>query len=365
MIEQQVMRTAIQKVATGPEYSKDLTEKEAYAAMKVVLAGEADPVQAAVLLIALRMKRETLDEFTGSLQALREVTYEVVADVEELLDVCDPYDGFTRGLLVSPFLPAVLAACDVPTVSHGLSSTGPKFGATHHSVLREAGIDVALSPEQAAERISDGAIGWAYVDQQQFCPSLSGLADLRRRIVKRPIITTIETLSGPVRAKGKTHMMSGYVHKAYPPIYAHLARASGFDSAAMVRGVEGGMTPSLKQPAKLWSYHDLGAETDMDMNPVDLGIDQTSRGVPIPKEISAVKASDNIATTIDVQQASKAAAKVGLDALTGQLGAARDSLTYAAAIALYHLKRVETLAAGADQARSVLDSGAALERFRK
>lgn len=160
-------------------------------------------------------------------------------------------------------------------------------------------------------------------------------------------------------------MMSGYVHKAYPPIYAHLARASGFDSAAMVRGVEGGMTPSLKQPAKLWSYHDLGAETDMDMNPVDLGIDQTSRGVPIPKEISAVKASDNIATTIDVQQASKAAAKVGLDALTGQLGAARDSLTYAAAIALYHLKRVETLAAGADQARSVLDSGAALERFRK
>ncbi|HHJ20871.1 MAG TPA: anthranilate phosphoribosyltransferase [Gammaproteobacteria bacterium] len=363
MSDQQIMRTAIQKVATGPEYSKDLTLDEAHAAMKVVLSGQADPVQAAVLLIALRMKRETLDEFTGALRALREVTLEVVADVAELLDVCDPYDGFTRGLLVSPFLPAVLAACGVPTVSHGLASTGPKFGATHHSVLREAGIDVSLSPEQAAARVADGAIGWAYVDQQQFCPSLSGLADLRRRIVKRPIITTIETLSGPIRAKGKTHMMSGYVHKAYPPIYAHLAREAGFDSAAIVRGVEGGMTPSLKQPAKLWSYHDFGAETDLDMNPVALGIQQESRGVPVPEQISAVKASDNIATTIDVQQASKAAAEAGFSALKGQAGAARDSLTYAAAIALFHLKKVDSLAAGADQARSVLDSGAALERF--
>eukprot|EP00494_Astrolonche_serrata_P017896 UN18086 len=53
------MRTCIQKVATGPEYSKDLSFEEARDAMATILDGSADPVQAAVYLIALRMKRET------------------------------------------------------------------------------------------------------------------------------------------------------------------------------------------------------------------------------------------------------------------------------------------------------------------
>ncbi|HGG59890.1 MAG TPA: anthranilate phosphoribosyltransferase, partial [Gammaproteobacteria bacterium] len=83
MSDEQIMRAAIQKVATGPEYSKDLSLDEARDAMRVVLSGRADPVQAGVLLIALRMKRETLDEFTGALQALREVTLEATAEVDE------------------------------------------------------------------------------------------------------------------------------------------------------------------------------------------------------------------------------------------------------------------------------------------
>ena len=51
------MHNCIQPVATGPEYSKNLSFEEAKAGMELILRGEADPVQAAVYLIALRMKR--------------------------------------------------------------------------------------------------------------------------------------------------------------------------------------------------------------------------------------------------------------------------------------------------------------------
>ncbi|WP_308873702.1 hypothetical protein [Thiothrix subterranea] len=56
------MRQCIQKVATGPEYSKDLSYEDAYYAMRHILSGDADPVQVAVYFIALRMKRETDEE---------------------------------------------------------------------------------------------------------------------------------------------------------------------------------------------------------------------------------------------------------------------------------------------------------------
>ena len=59
--------------------------------MEYVLQDAADPVQAAVFFIALRMKRETMDEFKGILQALKEQTDIVEAPVDELVDIADPY----------------------------------------------------------------------------------------------------------------------------------------------------------------------------------------------------------------------------------------------------------------------------------
>ncbi|MGD2112908.1 MAG: anthranilate phosphoribosyltransferase, partial [Gammaproteobacteria bacterium] len=194
-----LMHGCIRKVATGPEFSKNLPFGEAHAAMRHILEGKADPVQAAVLLIALRMKRETEEENTGILQAVLDTMNPVTAAVEEVVDVADPYDGYTRGLPVSPFLPAVFAACGLPSVSHGLEAVGPKFGITHRQVLRAAGIDVDLDPQQAATRIADPAIGWSYVDQQHSSPRLHDLIPLRTRMVKRPALTTVENLTGPVR----------------------------------------------------------------------------------------------------------------------------------------------------------------------
>jgi len=359
-----VLRGCIQKVATGPEYSKNLPFAEAHAAMRHILAGNSDPVQAAVLLIALRMKRETDEENAGVLQAILDTMNTVTAAVDEVIDVADPYDGYTRGLPVSPFLPAVFAACGRPAVSHGLEAVGPKYGVTHRKVLRAAGIDVDLDGQQAAVRIADPAIGWAYVDQQVTAPRLHDLIPLRTRIVKRPVLTTVEVLTGPVRGTVRTHLLTGYVHKAYPPVYARLARQAGFASAAIVRGVEGGVIPSLKQPATVFCYHDGGAEYPLEVEPETIGIVQPTRAVPLPGDIApAAPADDATATAIDCAAAAQAAADAGLAALQGAPGPARDSLIYGAAIMLYHLRLHASLQDAAAAVAAALDSGAALAHF--
>ncbi len=357
------MREAIQKVATGPEYSKDLSQAQAHAAMRYILSEDADPVQAAVFFIALRMKRETDEENKGVLQAIQEASRQHQVAVDDLIDVADPYDGHSRGLPVSAFIAPVLAACGLPAYCHGLESVGPKYGITHRKVLRAAGVNVDLSLEQASAAIADAEVGWAYLDQKVFAPQLHDLIPLRSRIIKRQVLTTVEVLVNPLRARKQTHILTGYVHKAYPPIYASLARYAGYDSAMIVRGVEGGVIPSLQQPARLYYYHDRAEEQSMELNPQELGIQQDTRAVPLPKDLPAASAVDEIATPFDIEAAAQAAAQAGLAALKGQTGPARDALTYAAAICMHHLGRENTLADAADAVRKVLDTGKALAHF--
>jgi Anthranilate phosphoribosyltransferase len=358
-----VMRSYIQKIATGPEYSKDLSFEEARTGMRLILEGKVHPVQAGVFLIALRMKRETDDENRGALQAILDVMRTTVASVNDLVDVADPFDGFIRGLPASPFLPPVLAACGLPAVSHGLERVGPKYGVTHRQVLCAAGVDVECSLEEAARRIGDAAVGWSYVDQKSYCPSLHRLVDLRALIVKRPCITTVEVVVGPIRGRHKTHLMTGYVHKAYPAIYALLARHSGFDSALIVRGVEGGVIPSLQQPAKVFFYQNRGEERHRVVEPGSIGIAQLSRAVPLPDDLPKAKDQDDMRASLYTSALAKAAAEAGIAALKGNPGPTRDSLVYAGALCLQHLERFDSLSAAANAVRRVLDSGKALARL--
>lgn len=356
-----LMRSIIQRIATGPELSKNITREEARAAMRLVLEGQVDPVQAGVFLIALRMKRETDDENLGVLDAVRDVTTRATADVDDVMDVADPYDGYSRALPAAPFLPAVLAACGLSAVSHGVARMGPKYGVTHRQVLRAAGAAVDLSVADAAARLADPRIGWTYVDQQMFCPKLHDLARLRALIVKRPAITTVEVLAQPIRGRRRTHLITGFVHKPYPRIYALLARAAGFDSALIVRGMEGGVIPSLRASGKVFYFHDRGAEQGLDLVPADFGI-EALRGAPLPA--AEGDTGEDQHAPLDTEATAEAAAAAGLAALNGAPGPARDSLVCAAALCLKHAGRCETLRAAADAVRAALDSGAARGRFR-
>jgi anthranilate phosphoribosyltransferase len=352
------MRSVIQRVATGPELSKNVERAEAREAVRAILDGAADPVQAGVLLIALRMKRETDDETLGALDAVLQTTQRVTAAVDEVVDLADPYDGYARSLPVTPFLPAVLAACGVPAIVHGVHSMGPKFGLTPRRVLHACGAAVDLDPPRAAQRLADAQCGWAYLDQSAFNPQLYALSELRTRIVKRQVLTTVEVLAKPVCGRRRTHLVTGYVHKPYPRIYAMLARAAGFDSAMIVRGVEGGVLPSLRASGRAFRYHDGGQEQAVDFRAEDFGFSDGLRPPALP-----AGGADEAA--FDGDAAIAAACAQGLAALRGAPGPMRDNLVCGAAAILWHLRRFDSLRAAADAVRAALDDGRAAAHFSR
>jgi anthranilate phosphoribosyltransferase len=359
---QRLMRSILQRIATGPELSKDISREEARAAMGAILDGGVDPVQAGIFLIALRMKRETDDENIGVLDAIRAAAHTIEAPVAELIDVADPYDGYARTLPAAPFLPALLAECGVPAVSHGVERMGPKFGVTHRQVLRAAGQPIDLAPEKAASRLADPAVGWAYVDQQTFCPKLHALAPLRTKIVKRSVITTVETIVGPIRAAGRTHLLTGFVHKTYPRLYALLARHAGFDSALIVRGIEGGVIPSLRQTGRVIRYQGHEPEREQPIEPSDFGFDRPLHPLPISGASAEAPERDQ-GEDVDGELIAGAAADAGRSALEGAPGPTGDALISAAALCLWHLRRFDSLPAAAAAVRSILASGRAARRL--
>ena len=359
------MRSIIQRIATGPELSKDISRDEAHVGTRAILQNKVDPVQAGIFFIALRMKRETEEENKGVLDAVREAVHGVTADVDEVVDIADPYDGYNRTLPASPFLPPLLAECGLHVVSHGLDSVGPKYGVTHRHILDAVDVPVDLNTSAAAQRLTDPDIGWTYVDQAQFCPALHDLVPLRTLMIKRPALTTVEVMAKPIAGRAKTHFVTGYVHKPYPPIYALLARHVGFDTALLIRGVEGGVIPSLRQESKYFFYHDRGEEQPVEIHPEELDIQQSVRAVPLPEELpKTTREGDEIAITVDLKATAKSAAEAGMAALSGEKGATYDSLVYIAALVLNHLKRYNSLRDAANRVRSVLDSGAATARVK-
>ncbi len=361
---EKTMTSIIQRVATGPQMSKSISYDEARAGMRLVLEELADPIQSAVFLIGLRVKRETDDENKGVLQGIRDNTKTVVADVDELVDIADPYNGYGRSLPSSPFLPVLLAEAGAPAVSHGIETVGPKFGVTHNQVLQAAGVSVELTGEEAGKQISNPEIGWAYVDQRSFCPSLFGLADFRKRIVKRAAISTAEVLTGPVRGRKKTHLLTGYVHNEYPPIYTMLARHSGFDSALLLRGTEGGVTPSLRKRGEFVRYWEQGEDTVVEADPAEIGIEQVNRLVPIPPALLPKKDRE-FGPDENNAEIAKLAAKEGLAALEGKNSPTSDALLYSASLALWHLGRYDSVPDAAFVVRKILSSGTTVERFRR
>ncbi|MFP5418669.1 MAG: anthranilate phosphoribosyltransferase [Gammaproteobacteria bacterium] len=359
-----LMRSIIQRIATGPDLSKDISRAEAHLGTKAIIENAIDPIQVGIYFIALRMKRETQDENRGVLDAVLETTRRVTAGVDEVVDIGDPYDGYTRCLPAAPFLGPLLAELGVHVVSHGLDKVGPKYGVTVRHVLEAAGVPVNLTPAEAAARLSDPALGWSYVDQAQSNPGMHNLIPLRSQMIKRQVLTTVEVLSKPIAGKLKTHFVTGYVHKPYPPVYADLAREAGFDTACIVRGVEGGVIPSLRQTGKYFHYHDKGVETEATIDPVALGIDQPVRAVPLPGSVATAEGADEIVAAIDVPATARAAAEAGLQALRGEKSATYDSLVLAGSIILHHVGKSASVAQAAAQIRAVLDSGKAAARVR-
>lgn len=342
------IREAIKNIAVGPDRGRDIPRDLTALVMRGILSGDIDPIQTAVFLIALRMKRESLDEFLGLFDSLLGSVQPVTAEVDDLLLLADPFDGYVRNNTMTPFMPAVLSACGHNVVIHGVETVGPKHGVTAHKVYKAAGIETQLDVQSVAVKVA--AIGWGYVDQSVYAPQLFALQDLRDRIVKRTALTTLERLLIPIRGKRHTHLVLGYVHKAYPEIYARVAKEAGYESVLLLKGVEGGLAPALNKPLRRFFFAgELPSDIDAEK--------QLLESQPIFNCASAAMA---VKPTMDpVEQC----LETGLGVLSGVRSVARDSLCLACAQILIDHDSDLNLYQAVEKVQMCLDNGSAKERF--
>lgn len=348
-MDKDLIQSVIGRIATGPDLSKNISFDEAKSTMNAILRGDVSDVRVAVIFIALRMKRETEDENNGILSAILEQTDTQIANVDNLVDLGDPYSGYNRSVPVSGFLPPLLAELGLPTIIHGLNSVSPKYGLTHHHVQLALGINPEISTFDAKNKIENADIGWSYLDQKIFCKGLHDIVPLRNEIIKRSVINTIEALAHPIRGK-INHSILGYVHKTYPPIYANLADLAGFDTALLVRGIEGGVVPSLRQQGLMISYLGKIEQKRVEIDPKELGIKQEIRAITMPLGL--------------VSEQAKLIAEMGLQAISGKKSAFYDGLVYAASLILWHTKKTDSLQTASDMVRNALDSGNIITRIK-
>src|SRR5512135_1329138 len=149
------LKSIIGKVATGASLSRD----EAASAFDAVMSGEATPSQMGGLLMALRVRGETVDEITGAASTMRAKMTRVAAPPEAIDVVGTGGDG-SGSYNVSTCAALIVAGAGVPVAKHGNRALSSRSGAA--DVLSALGVNIELSPEQIGLCIREAGIGFMF-----------------------------------------------------------------------------------------------------------------------------------------------------------------------------------------------------------
>src|SRR5579862_1602289 len=149
------LKSIIAKVATGATLSRD----EAASAFDRMMSGEATPSQLGGLLMALRVRGETIEEITGAVSAMRAKMLRVDAPAEAIDVVGTGGDG-SGSVNVSTCAAFIVAGCGVPVAKHGNRALSSRSGAA--DVLASLGVKIDIAPDQVGRCITDAGIGFMF-----------------------------------------------------------------------------------------------------------------------------------------------------------------------------------------------------------
>src|SRR5437588_4320457 len=144
-------KSIIGKVATGATLTRD----EAASAFDSLMSGEATPSQMGGLLMALRVRGETVDEITGAVAAMRAKMLRVDAPADAVDVVGTGGDG-SGSVNVSTCAAFIVAGSGVPVAKHGNRNLSSRSGSA--DVLSALGVKIDLTPEQVSRRVAAAGI---------------------------------------------------------------------------------------------------------------------------------------------------------------------------------------------------------------
>jgi len=323
----ELVRAALVTVVDGGSLSQD----QARAAMASVMDGEATPAQLAALLVALRMRGETIDELAGFALAMRERVLHVDAP-EGVIDTCGTGGDGSGTFNISTAAALVVAGAGVPVAKHGNRAVTSRSGSA--DVLDALGIRTDLDAGAAAAALRDP--GFAFLFAQGFHPAMKHAGPTRREIGIRTAFNFLGPLTNPAGAR---RQVVGVGDAAAAPRLAEALRRLGAQRAFVVHGAGVDELP-LDGSGVLY---DITPEsvTRREIRPEEVGLPAAATS-----ELAGGTPDDN--------------AQMVADVLSGMPGPRRDVVLLNAGAALVVAGRASDLRTGIALAASTIDTGMAV-----
>ena len=330
-IEPLVIRAAIRRAVEG----QHLDEAEAEAAASSILDGAATPAQIAGLLVALRAKRETVDEILGFARALRARAARVTAP-EDVVDTCGTGGDGKGTFNISTVAALVAAGAGCRVAKHGNRAVSGRCGSAE--VLEALGVPVDVDADAAGRLLE--RVGIAFLFAPRFHAGARVAAGPRRELGVRSVFNIVGPLANPA---GVRRQVVGVFDAALVETVARVLGRLGAERALVVHGADGLDEITLTGPSHVAALDEHGLRVS-EIDPRDFGF-----ACCAPEDLEGGGPEEN--------------ARIARDVLEGRRGPARDVVLLNAAAAIHVAGRAPSLATGIEQAREAIDDGRALAKL--
>src|SRR5580693_4412848 len=196
-----------------------------------MMAGEATPSQMGALLMALRVRGETVDEITGAVTAMRAKMVRVQAP-PDAIDVVGTGGDASGSFNISTCAALIVAGAGVPVAKHGNRALSSKSGAA--DVLAALGVNIDLTPEKIGLCIREAGIGFMFAPAHH--PAMKNVGPTRAELGTRTIFNLLGPLSNPA---GVRRQMVGVFSRQWLQPLAQVLKNLGAESAWVVHGSDG------------------------------------------------------------------------------------------------------------------------------
>ena len=324
-------KAILAKVATGAP----LAVEEAAQAFDTMMSGEATPSQMGALLMALRVRGETVDEITGAVRTMRAKMLEVTAP-RDAVDIVGTGGDGSGSYNISTCAAFIVAGAGIPVAKHGNRALSSRCGAA--DVLGALGVRIDLSPDEIARCITDAGIGFMFAPNHH--PAMKHVGPTRVEIGTRTIFNLLGPLSNPA---GVRRQMVGVFSRHWVEPIAHVLKNLGSERAIVVHGGDGLDEITTAGPTTVASLEN-GTIRSFEIAPEDVGLEKVR-----PEALRGGTAHENAAALCGV--------------LKGARGPYRDIALLNAAAALMVAGRARDFKEGLQVATRSIDSGEAQDRL--
>ncbi|MDD2860739.1 MAG: bifunctional anthranilate synthase component II/anthranilate phosphoribosyltransferase [Acidiphilium sp.] len=329
------LKPVLDRLARGDKLSEDLSE----AAFGAIIDGKANDAQIAGMLLAMRVRGETVAELTGAVRAMRERMRAIKAP-EGAIDVCGTGGDGVGTLNISTAVTFVLAGLGVPVAKHGNRALSSRSGAA--DVLTALGVAVEPPFERLSAILNEAGCVFLYAPRHH--AGLRHAAAARIALGTRTIFNLLGPLANPASVR---RQLVGVFDPVWARPMAESLAQLGTERAMVVHG-QGLDELTLVGESRIVLL-DHGAISETSVTPEEAGL-----------------ARAPLAAIIGGDAAHNAGRLRAL--LDGEAGAYRDAVLLNAAAGLIVAGRADDFRTGAEIAAGSIDSGAAraaLERLRR